>query len=127
MYRKITADFIYPVSSEKIANGVVVLDEQGTILQVSDASQFDSSELEKYNGIIIPGMINTHCHLELSHMYNKIPTGTGLLGFIGNVVKHRGADEKYIQECIEKADQYMFDNGIVAVGDISNKNRYFPS
>lgn len=126
MYRKISADVIYPVSSEKITNGVVILDEQGTILEVSDASKFDSTELEKYNGIIIPGMINTHCHLELSHMYNKIPTGTGLLRFIGNVVQYRGAEEAYIQDCIEKADQYMYDHGIVAVGDISNKTDTFP-
>ena len=126
MYRKISADIVYPVSSEKIENGVVVLDEQGKILEVSEASKFDSSELEIYKGVIIPGMINTHCHLELSHMYNKIPTGTGLLAFIGNVVKDRGADESFIQECIEKADKFMYENGIVAVGDISNKIDTFP-
>ncbi|HUH74909.1 MAG TPA: amidohydrolase family protein [Chitinophagales bacterium] len=126
MYRKICADAIYPVSSEKIINGVVVIDDQGTILEISDASKFDPAELETYKGIITPGMVNTHCHLELSHMHNKIPTGTGLLGFIGNVVKNRAAESEYIQECIVNSDKYMYDNGIVAVGDISNKTDTFP-
>ena len=105
MYRKICADAIYPVSSEKIINGVVVIDDQGTILEISDASKFDPAELETYKGIITPGMVNTHCHLELSHMHNKIPTGTGLLGFIGNVVKNRAAESEYIQECIVNSDR----------------------
>lgn len=126
MYRKICADVLYPVSSEKIENGVVVIDETGTILEVSDASKYDAAELETYQGIIIPGMVNTHCHLELSHMYNKIPTGTGLIGFISNIVKEREADKAYINECIVTADKFMYDNGIVAVGDISNKTDTFP-
>lgn len=126
MYRKISADYIYPVSSEKIANGVVVLDEKGKVVEVSDTSKYDASEIETFKGVITPGMINTHCHLELSHMHNQIPTGTGLLGFIGNVVKFRGADEAFIQDRIIKADQFMYDNGIVAVGDISNKTDTFP-
>lgn len=126
MYRKICADVLYPVSSKKIENGVVVIDETGTILEVSDASKYDAAELETYQGIIIPGMVNTHCHLELSHMYNKIPTGTGLIGFISNIVKEREADKAYINECIVTADKYMYDNGIVAVGDISNKTDTFP-
>lgn len=126
MYRKICADVLYPVSSEKIENGVVVIDETGTILEVSDASKYDGVELETYQGIIIPGMVNTHCHLELSHMYNKIPTGTGLIGFISNIVKEREADKAYINECIVTADKFMYDNGIVAVGDISNKTDTFP-
>ncbi len=126
MYRKISADYIYPVTSERIENGVVVLDDQGVILEISSAEKYDSVEVEKYDGVIIPGMVNTHCHLELSHMVEKIPTGTGLLQFIENVVKQRGAEEEWIQECIRNADSYMYENGIVAVGDISNKTDTFP-
>lgn len=125
MYRKISADFIYPVTSERIENGVVVVDTKGVIVELADANRFDTTEVEKYDGVIIPGMVNTHCHLELSHMAEKIPTGTGLLQFIGNVVKQRGAEEEWIQECIRNADNYMYENGIVAVGDISNKTDTF--
>lgn len=125
MFRKISADYIYPVSTTKIEKGVVVVDNNGKVLEIGKRNQYNASELEIFEGVIVPGMVNTHCHLELSHMKGKIPTGTGLLTFIGNVVKERNADESWIHYCIEEADQYMLDSGIVAVGDISNKSDTF--
>lgn len=124
--RKLTADRIYPVSAEPIENGVVVVDKDGSILLTGNRTDFDASELEYFEGILVPGMVNTHCHMELSHMKGKIPTGTGLLTFIGNVVRHRGAEEEEIQQAIAAADAYMHEHGIVAVGDISNKTDTFP-
>jgi cytosine/adenosine deaminase-related metal-dependent hydrolase len=123
--RKLTADRIYPVSSEPIENGVVVVDKDGSILLTGKRTDFDASELEYFEGILVPGLVNTHCHLELSHMKGKIPTGTGLLTFIGNVVRHREAEEEEIQQAIAAADAYMYEHGIVAVGDISNKTDTF--
>lgn len=119
--RKLSAQKIYPVTSPPIENGVVVVDNDGKILEVGRRDDYDSAELEVFDGILIPGMVNTHCHLELSHMKGHIPTGTGLLTFIGNVVQHRAAEEEAIQQAIRTADDYMFEHGIVAVGDISNK------
>ena len=72
-------------------------------------------------GILCPGFINTHCHLELSHMKGLVNTGTGLLEFIGNVVKFRDFPQEVILDAIEQADREMYKEGIVAVGDISNK------
>jgi cytosine/adenosine deaminase-related metal-dependent hydrolase len=119
--RKLSAQAIYPVTSAPIENGVLVIDQEGKILEIGKKEDYDPTELEVLEGILIPGMVNTHCHLELSHMKGHIPTGTGLLTFIGDVVKHRGADEETIQQAIKAADDYMFEHGIVAVGDISNK------
>ena len=120
MLRKISADKIFPVGSAPIKNGVVVIDKNGTILDISTREKFDSAELENYTGVLVPGFINTHCHLELSHMKGKIPAGTGLLGFIGNVVKNRKADAEVVQDAVEKAENEMLETGVVAVGDISN-------
>lgn len=119
--KKITADFIYPVTSEPIKNGVIVLDSAGKILAMENGQNHDPASLEKYNGIIIPGFINTHCHLELSHMRGKVGTGTGLIPFITNVVKFRDFPEEEIMDAIRQADEEMHKGGIVAVGDISNK------
>ena len=118
--RKITADKIYPVSSPPIDRGVIVVNDDGIIASVQEANAFDTSELEYFPGIIIPGFINTHCHLELSHMKGKVDTGTGLIPFITSVVRQRGADPEEIQSAIMSADQEMFEAGIMAVGDISN-------
>jgi cytosine/adenosine deaminase-related metal-dependent hydrolase len=119
--RKITADLICPVSGPPIKNGVVVIDNKGTILEIDRLQNVGSGLVEKYRGIICPGFINTHCHLELSHMKGLVPTGTGLMHFISQVVQFRDFPAEQVHQAIKDADEEMRDNGIVAVGDISNK------
>ncbi len=119
--RKISADYIFPIDVSPIKNGVVIIDEKGRIQALSTRDQFDDGELEIHQGIIIPGFVNTHCHLELSHMKGKVNTGTGLIPFISNVVKFRDFPQEEILEAIRLGDEEMQREGIVAVGDISNK------
>ncbi|MEZ5057851.1 MAG: amidohydrolase family protein [Saprospiraceae bacterium] len=119
--RKITADYVYPVSSPMIRNGVVVIDENGKIIDVGQRKDYQESDLEFFSGAIIPGLVNAHCHLELSHMKGVAKTGTGLLPFLSTVVNFRDVDQSQIMEAIKNGDQEMQQDGIVAVGDISNK------
>ncbi len=118
--RKISADIIYPIAQAPIPQGVVVVNEQGKVLELGKRADYNIEELEVFEGVIIPGFVNTHCHLELSHMKGKVHTGTGLIPFITSVVQQRGASEEEIATAIEVAEKEMYDNGIVAVGDISN-------
>lgn len=124
--RKITANYIFPVSSAPIKNGVVEVNENGQIVKIGTKTDYDAAELESYEGVIIPGFINTHCHLELSHMKGKVDTGTSLIPFITGVVTQRGASMEEIHGAIATAEQEMIDGGIVAVGDISNVTDTFP-
>ena len=119
--RKISADYLFPVSSDPIKNGVILLDDEGAILKLDSRENHEPSSLEIFQGVIVPGFINTHCHLELSHMKGVAPTGTGLLPFLQTVVNFRDVVEEDIFAAIEKGDREMFEAGIVAVGDISNK------
>jgi len=119
--RKLTADWIMPVISEPVKEGVVLVQEDGTIAAIEAREAHAPAELEVYEGVIVPGFINTHCHLELSHMKGRIDTGTGLLPFLQQVVQFRDIPEAEILAAIEEADAEMQTEGIVAVGDISNK------
>lgn len=118
--RKITADWIFPISTPPIENGVVITDDAGKILAIESRDQHDPASLESHKGLLIPGFVNTHCHLELSHMKGKVDTGTGLIPFITGVVTQRNASAEIIADAIAKAEQEMLDGGIVALGDISN-------
>jgi len=119
--RKLTAEYIFPIVGAPIRQGVVVVDEVGSVLSVDAREQHDPATLEVYKGVIIPGFVNTHCHLELSHMKGRVDTGTGLLPFLQQVVKFRDIPMEEILDAIDRADKEMYEEGIVAVGDISNK------
>ncbi|MFZ4634038.1 MAG: amidohydrolase family protein [Saprospiraceae bacterium] len=119
-FRKISANMVYPVAAPPIPQGVVVVDENGKILSVDTREQHDPASLDVRSGALIPGFVNAHCHLELSHMLGKVDTGTGLIPFITGVVTQREASSEVIAAAIQQAEQSMLDNGIVAVGDISN-------
>jgi len=98
---------------------ILITDEQGKIEDiVPEANAGD--EIQKFEGILSPGLINCHCHLELSHLKNVIPPGTGLIEFLCSVVIKRDFVPQVIQEQIVKAEREMYHNGIVAVGDIGN-------
>jgi len=123
--RKISADYIFPGNAAPIKNGVVVVDNNGVIVNLIDPELNDISldEVEKYHGIICPGFINTHCHLELSYLKKQLPEHTQLHNFVKEIVSIRN---NYTLEerlnAIDKAEQEMLNNGIVAVGDIINGN-----
>jgi len=123
MLRYFSADWIFPVSSPPLKNGAISMDENGTVISILTAEQIHKLNVapQKYTGSIVPGFINTHCHLELSHMIGQIPEQTGLAKFVQSVIKSRSAGAEQIEISMQFADQQMFDNGIVAVGDISNQ------
>lgn len=123
MLKYFSANWVFPVSTNPIKNGTVAVHPNGEIEQI--LTEEESLNLDvavaKYEGVIVPGFINTHCHLELSHLMGRIPEHTGLVDFVQSIIKSRQSDGEEIKRAMEKADQQMFENGIVAVGDISNE------
>ncbi len=119
---KFSAHCIYPVTSPPLPFGIIETDNDGTILKIRDTGgkPVEEAGLEFHNGIIVPGFINAHCHLELSHLKGLIPENTGLTEFVTFVTKIRNIDPEEIRSAILNADSSMQSEGIVAVGDISN-------
>jgi cytosine/adenosine deaminase-related metal-dependent hydrolase len=115
------ADYVFPVSADPIKNGIVTVDDSGKIISLTDHNSLPPERPVEYvSGIICPGFINTHCHVELSHLRNQINQHTGLVKFIIEVQKTRGADPGAVLDAAYSADEEMYTNGIVAVGDIAN-------
>ncbi len=118
-HKKFQSDQLFTGYKLLDANHVLITDEEGTIEDIllePDAGD----DIQKLHGILSPGFINCHCHLELSHLKNVIPPHTGLIEFLCSVVTKRNFDPEVISEEIVKAEKEMYDNGIVAVGDIGN-------
>jgi aminodeoxyfutalosine deaminase len=100
-------------------NNILITDEKGKIESIVSTTEA-GDDVQSFDGILTPGLINCHCHLELSHLKDVIPPHTGLIEFLCSVVTKRDFAAEIIQEAIQKAEKEMYDNGIVAVGDIGN-------
>ncbi|MFM9910630.1 MAG: amidohydrolase family protein [Chitinophagaceae bacterium] len=118
-YRKLRATQLFTGYQLFDNSHVLILKEEGiieAILPVDEAGP----DIEQFEGILTPGFINCHCHLELSHMKDLVPENTGMIDFILSILKQRHSSEELIFSAIEKAESEMVLNGIVAVGDICN-------
>jgi cytosine/adenosine deaminase-related metal-dependent hydrolase len=124
LYRKFSAGHIF-TGYELLQQHVLITDDRGVIIDLIKENEAGDN-VEKFEGVLCPGFINCHCHLELSHMKGLIPKHTGLIDFVFTVVTERHFEEAEILLAIENAENEMLQNGIVAVGDICNNKLTIP-
>jgi len=119
--RIIQASYIIPLNAAPIKNGFLFIEDDGTVIHITDIPPISNDfEVEKHEGILCPGFVNTHCHLELSNMKELMPQGTGLPEFVSQIPTRRNDCVLDPVEAIIAGDKEMLEAGIVAVGDISN-------
>ena len=126
--QQLSANYIFSGNATPIKNGVVIVDDKGVVLDVLNpaVNQINWDNVIKYEGIICPGFVNTHCHLELSYLKGQLSENKLLHGFIEEIISKRDLfTEEIRQQAIIKAENEMLNNGIVAVGDISNGTSTF--
>ncbi len=119
VYRKLKANAIFTGKEMLDQHSVLVTAEDGHIVDIIPESNAGEG-IESWNGILCPGFVNCHCHLELSHLRGLVPEKTGLVDFVLAVVTGRHFPEEEILRAIVIAEDEMLQNGIVAVGDICN-------
>lgn len=118
---RIAAKYLYTLTSrEPLSNGYVEFDADGTIVSVG-LCEDPSSEANFIDGAICPGFVNAHCHVELSHLWNKFERGTGMTGFINqiNALRDTSSREEKIADIQKRMDE-MWADGVSAMADISN-------
>lgn len=122
--RLLSADFIYHPEGW-LDNHVLAIDEEGRVLALRPRQRHEL--VERFSGYLIPGLVNAHTHLELSHLRGQIPEGIGMAGFIREVFRLRNAfSDEQQQRALEAAWQEAADAGTVAFGDICNTDLTVP-
>jgi cytosine/adenosine deaminase-related metal-dependent hydrolase len=117
--KKFKADYLFNGYEIKPANTVLVTNPEGIVQDIVDEKDA-GDDVEIFNGMLTPGFINAHCHLELSHLKNVIEPGTGLVNFVQQVMTKRGFPDDEKQKAIKNAEAELYNGGTVAVGDICN-------
>jgi cytosine/adenosine deaminase-related metal-dependent hydrolase len=105
-----------------IRDGVVAV-ERGVITWVGPAGSREAPRGERQDlgaGVLLPGLVNAHTHLELSHLHRRVDPG-GFVGWVERLVEARprfdGAD---VSRRMAAAVEDLARTGTVAVGDVSN-------
>ncbi len=116
--RLVTASLIHSGKGWMPAGTTLALDATGKITDILPNAPQGTIY---YEGILCPGFVNTHCHLELSHLKGQIPKHTGLIPFLQQVPTTRN-NYSEVEKQVARAAAYksMLAAGVVAVGDIAN-------
>ena len=120
--KRISAQFILTNTGAPLRRSVITTGDDGTIISIEDTpGSLEKSQLvEFYNGIIIPGFVNCHCHLELSHLKGAVPPGTGLVEFLRQLQNLRDNNPDAILSSAISADHDLYSEGIELCADICN-------
>ena len=72
---RIRAGSVHPVTAPPIEDGAVLVDDRGAIAAVGPnalvPTPHGARELEFRQASLVPGLVNTHTHLELTHLVGK--------------------------------------------------------
>ncbi len=119
--KRFAAKYLYLLESkDPVVNGFVEVEDDGTIIRTGTCDD-PSSEENFLDGVLAPGFVNTHCHIELSYMWKLFRKGTGMAGFIDQINALR--DTSPLEEKLSDIQHWMdhlWQQGVSAMGDISN-------
>lgn len=118
-YHKFQADALFTGSGFAEKDSVLITKKSGKIEAIVPEAEA-GEDIRRVPGILSPGFINCHCHLELSHLKGVVPPGIGMVPFLLAVMTQRHQDPEWVLEAIKNAEEQMIQAGIVAVGDICN-------
>lgn len=125
--RYFSAQYVFTCEGPPLKRGIVSVSDDGTITGIYDSGGelAEQRSVEFHNGIIVPGFVNCHCHLELSHMKNAIPPRSGLAEFLRIFRDARIADPDTITGSSTAADEEMYRGGTELCADICNTSHTF--
>jgi aminodeoxyfutalosine deaminase len=119
----LAAGWVLPIASPPIRDGRVAV-AAGRVAWVGAAGEPgmpDAPVRDLGPGVLLPGLVNAHCHLELSYLRGKALGGGGFVPWVESVVSARGTvPEAEMEAAAEAAIADLPRHGTVAVGDVSN-------
>jgi cytosine/adenosine deaminase-related metal-dependent hydrolase len=123
--RVLHADAIVTGDADVLRDAAVVVDARGAVVDLGPAGallpRHAGLAAERVRGVLLPGLVNAHTHLELSAMRGQVRGGAGFVPWVEQMIGVRAEsrpedDSEAIEQAVADLDAF----GTVAVGDISN-------
>jgi cytosine/adenosine deaminase-related metal-dependent hydrolase len=119
----LAASWVLPVDGPPLRDGRVAVAD-GRIVWVGRAGDTGAPGgpvRDLGPGVLLPGLVNAHCHLELSHLAGELPGGSGFVPWVEAVVALRGRlPPEEVAARTAQAIGFLEERGTAAVGDVSN-------
>ncbi|HKQ33042.1 MAG TPA: amidohydrolase family protein, partial [Thermodesulfobacteriota bacterium] len=122
----LSAETVLPVSSKPLSNSSVLV-SHGKIRDIGKTSALRKrwggvSEIDLGNGILLPGLVNAHTHLELGWIFDRLRSFRGFTGWLSQIVKEKrnGVPDGDIIRSVEEGINTVIRSGVTTVGEISS-------
>jgi aminodeoxyfutalosine deaminase len=119
----LTASWVLTMTGPALRNGWVGVAD-GRIVSVNadrPAEGPADGVVDLGSGVLLPGLVNAHCHLELSSLCDRLPRSLGFVPWVAALVAARGGEApEVVREATRRAIASLSESGTVAVGDVSN-------
>lgn len=121
------ADILFPVNQKPIREGLLKTENDGTIVDciAPESAHYDTRNATRLSGWLVPGFVNCHVHLELSHLKNLLPQKRGLNNFLEDLTRIPAPSDDVRKKAMLHAIDEMYASGTVAALDISNNESSF--
>jgi aminodeoxyfutalosine deaminase len=123
--RALHADGVITGDCDVLVDGAVVVEENGTVVDVGQASEVlvrhAGLAIERVRGVVMPGLVNAHVHLELTALRGQVPGGAGFVPWVERLIGARSeAPPEDDGEAIARGVAELLASGTVAVGEVTN-------
>ena len=127
MQRGVTADWVVTGKPDQtpLAGGAVVVDGAGRIEALGPAgdlkTRYPDARWDHVRGVVLPGLVNAHTHLELSALKGQVPGGAGFAPWAKAMLeRRRELSPEADLEAIDAGVSALLRAGTAAVGEVTN-------
>jgi cytosine/adenosine deaminase-related metal-dependent hydrolase len=123
--RVLHADAVITGDGDAVVDGAVVVDARGEIRDFGPAGEVlprhAGAPVERIRGVLVPGLVNAHTHLELSGLRGEVPGGAGFVPWVEQMIGARAEAKPHEdREAIGRAVDELVAFGTAAVGEVTN-------
>jgi len=122
----LTAKTLLPISSPPIREGALLIAD-GKIKEIGESKRLRKTypsvnNIDLGSGILLPGFVNAHTHLELGWITRKMGNFNGFIGWLEQIIEAKKTDTKReeIEKSIRKGIKSLLANGVTTVGEVSS-------